>query len=209
MTKLIFAGIVLLSLTACQERKEPKPKSSELSEEVFSETQPVQKNDKHEILIDIPILEDEVPTVPTYVETEKTTNKSTKTEVKHASGGVITDGLDMGDIRVSHSPEKTRIVFDSYQNVGTKADVSGHYSFTYLPSKQRIELIVSGYRKFSALGSERIRTFSKSSIVQKIYLDEYLDDSGFKCIIDLRANAKVNIFDIKKPGRIVVDITPQ
>ena len=216
MTKYILSCLIILSLTACQERKNPQPQSSEMTEEVFSNVQEdilsntsKQIENENDILVDIPILEDELPVVTMANERKESTQRSIKSEIKQSSGGVITDGLDMATMRISHSPEKTRIVFDSYTQSGNKVSVSGHYNFKYVPDERRIVLIVNGYRKFSALGSDRKRTFSKSSIVKKVYLDKYLDDSGFKCIIDLRMNAKVNVFDIKEPGRIVVDITPQ
>ena len=49
--------------------------------------------------------------------------------------------------------------------------------------------------------------FSSKSIVDKIYLDKYLDDSGYKFYIKLKYDSEVKVFDLKNPGRIVVDIS--
>jgi len=219
MTKLILVSIILLSFTACQERKAPQPKTPKYTEEVVTyrlsnmqeapspsvTEKPIQTNSENTVPVEIPVLEDELPVLPTPVGIEETTDTP---QPKYSTNSIRTDGLDMGTMRASHSPEKTRIVFDSYAQTGSKVAASGHYSYTYVPSEHRIILIVNGYRKFSALGSERMRTFSTSSIVKKVYLDKMMDDSAFKCIIDLRSDANVNVFDIKEPGRIVVDITP-
>ncbi|MBA1419408.1 MAG: hypothetical protein FAF03_00695 [Epsilonproteobacteria bacterium] len=69
-------------------------------------------------------------------------------------------------------------------------------------------LTLNGYRHFTALGKTKMRTFSSNSIIKKIYLVPYKDDSGFQCNIDLRKAASINAFDLKEPGRIVIDIMP-
>ena len=45
-------------------------------------------------------------------------------------------------------------------------------------------------------------------MVEKVYLETYLDDSGYKFTIQLEQNAQINIFELKEPGRIIVDISP-
>lgn len=138
---------------------------------------------------------------PLYVESETIEDRF--------SGGKISDGLDIGTIRVSHKKGSVRLVFDSYQwnqtseYLGAKVDKTGSYNFDYDPDKLLITATVNGYRGFSA----RLPKFSSDSIVEKIYLDEYLDDSGYKFYIKLRYDSDVKVFDLNTPARIVVDIT--
>ena len=225
MHKLLLPLIVLLSLTACHERRGPEPETSKLTEKIFTssqtveettvkettihpETKIVEANSEDTVLIDIPILE-ELPIIPLPVEDRVSKPQAKFAERnKNISSGTITDGLNMKEVRVSQSPERTRIVFDSYSATNTKASVSGHYTFKYDAKKHRITLIVNGYRNFTALGANKTRTFSANSMIEKIYLVPYKDDSGFQCNIDLRKGATVNAFDLKAPGRIVIDIVP-
>ena len=89
-----------------------------------------------------------------------------------------------------------------------KAKTSGHYTFKYNAPTKRITAVVSGYRGFSALNATKPRFFTTSDIVEKIYLETYLDDSGDKFSIQLKQNAHINIIELKEPARIIVDITP-
>jgi len=115
-------------------------------------------------------------------------------------GGYLSDGLDLFRIRESQQDNKLRLVFDSK---GSSTNKVGSYSFIYYPDKYLITAIIGGYRKFSA----KLPHFSSSSIVEKIYMDEYLDDSGYKFNIKLRDDANVKVFNLENPARIVVDIS--
>ena len=224
MRKVLLPLALLLGLTACHERIAPEPETSKFTDSLFSSapsddaeeapslpitTPVVEANTEDTRILDVPILEDDLPIIP--IASEKQTAKPMSkpaTTKKVSSGGQITDGLDMKTIRVSNNTERTRIVLDSYTSTQNKASVSGHYDFKYLPKEHRIILIVNGYRHFTALGKSRERHFSNNPFIQKIYLVPYADDSGFQCNIDLKKAAKVNAFDIKEPGRIVIDIMP-
>ena len=222
MHKLLLPLAVVFSLTACHERQGPEPETSKLTEKIFTssstaversttvdETQVVEDHSDDTILVDIPMLEEESASAPLPEKARVSEPKTKFTERnKDTSGGTITDGLNIKEVRVSQSPERTRIVFDSYSAQNKKASVSGHYTFNYNAKKHRIILIINGYRNFTALEANKTRTFSKNSIIEKIYLVPYKDDSGFQCNIDLRKGAKVNAFNLKAPGRIVIDITP-
>ena len=225
MHRLLLSVAVLLSLTACHERRGPEPETSKLTEKMFTssqtevettveersapatEKQAVEASSEDTVLIDVPMLEEELPTIPLPVE-ESVSKPAAQFTERNKSGGTITDGLTMKEIRISQSPERTRVVFDSYSGAAEKASVSGKYTFKYDAKAHRIVLTVNGYRHFTALGKSKIRTFSANSIIKKIYLVPYKDDSGFQCNIDLRKGAKVNAFDLKEPGRIVIDIMP-
>ena len=130
-----------------------------------------------------------------------------ETEKQTFRGGKRSDGLDMKRIRTSHDETHTRLVFDTYAS-NAKAMQSGSYTFTYNPSNKQISAVVNGYRKFSALSFNKAPTFPSTSIVKNINMEKYLDDSGFKFNINLNKVASVNVFELKSPARIVVDIIP-
>jgi len=217
MTKTLLALFIVLSLTACHERKGPEPKTSKYTEQLFTTpaTNTVSKNvplqekgavgnieekidEKETMVKDIPILENNLPVLVTPIVIQ--------TEIQTFRGGKRSNGLDMKTIRSSHDKTHTRIVFDTYAS-NTKATQSGNYIFTYNPSKNQISAVVNGYRKFSALSFNKTRTFPSNSTIKNIKMEKYLDDSGFKFNINLNKSASINIFELKSPARIVVDIT--
>ena len=130
------------------------------------------------------------------------------------SGGAIANELDMATIRIGKSSDYTSIIFDSYQYAGRntiptkKSSVSGTYLFTYEPSKNSIVGLIDGYRSFSALMSDQRKLFSDSKVVENIYVLKHIGNDGIKFVIKLRKNVRVNIFDVKNPGRIIVNLFP-
>ena len=142
--------------------------------------------------------------IPTYEEP-----LAQKSDDETFDGGKRGDGLDIGTIRVNEKGDSVRLVFDSYkwndttEYLGDKVNQVGSYDFDYDPDKLLITAVVHGYRAFSA----NLPKFSSKSIVDKIYLDKYLDDSGYKFYIKLKYDSEVKVFDLKNPGRIVVDIS--
>ena len=216
MTKTLLSLFIVLSLTACHERKGPEPKTSKeqlfttsatntitevvsLKEKGTVENIKTKTDEKESLVKDIPIVEDNLPVLITPVVMEK--------EKQTFRGGKRSDGLDIKVIRTSHDETHTRLVFDTYAS-NAKATQSGSYIFTYDPSNKQISAVVNGYRKFSALSFNKARTFPSTSIVKNISMEKYLDDSGFKFNINLNKAASVNVFELKSPARIVVDIIP-
>ena len=134
--------------------------------------------------------------------------------IESFSGGGIISNLDIATIRIGKSSDYTSIIFDSYVYEGkknipnTKAHSSGTYLFTYEPSKKRIIGLIDGYKAFSALLSDQHALFSDNAIVENIYILKYLGNDGIKFVIKLRKNVRVNIFDVKNPGRIIVNLFP-
>lgn len=244
MTKQILPFLLVLGFTACDERQpsmqertassisdnSPTPMVEE--EVIYVEALktvkkeepviPTPKSKDTYIHTPIPILDDDIvstetktfnePTLPTPVPLLDT-KPSTSTS-QTFTGGTVTDGLDMGTIRLGLNNGTTRLVFDSYKwdinakKTTVKAENSGHYDFKYDAQNKRIIAVVSGYRGFSALNATKPRIFRTSNMVEKIYLETYLDDSGYKFTIQLQQNAQINIFELKDPARIIVDITP-
>ena len=123
----------------------------------------------------------------------------TSMEPQVFEGGYLSDGLDISNIRQSQHGNMLRLVFDSKGDSNGKV---GSYSFVYYPDKYLITTVLGGYRNFSAT----LPKFSEDSMVEKIYMDEYLDDSGYKFHIKLREDVKVKVFNLENPARIVLDI---
>ena len=213
MTKLLLATGIILAMTACDERvgrgiHAPIVKTKVIYIEKQGHA-PIQKEQEDVALVqDVPILEEELPVLPTPTELKESmpTKKGMNKKDKLLISPISTKGLDIANIRISNSPERTRLVFDSYSH-GKKSSASGAYNYKYDASKKSIILTLKEYQEVSALGNAKARNYH-NSIVKKIYLDNK-DTNTIKSIIALKKDAKVNVFDIKEPGRIVIDIFPR
>ena len=118
-------------------------------------------------------------------------------------GGEISNNLDVQQIREGKHGDYVRLVFDIY-DAGEKAKNVGDYSAKYYREKNDITVVLNGYRKFSA----SLPSFSVNSPIEQIYFENYLDDSAYKFHLKLRDDAKVRIFDLQNPARLVFDIKP-
>ena len=130
-------------------------------------------------------------------------------EPVHFEGGVMSEGLNIKNIRKGRHHDYLRLVFDvskvlAYTDSMEEGDVDevGYYNATYHPEERLLTVVINGYKSFTA----PFPTFSKSEIVKKIYLVEYPHDRGYKFNIELREGAEVKVFDLKKPARMVFDI---
>lgn len=228
MKKALLPVLLLLALTACNERKfatvpSPVPQATiaeELEAESPSDTIKKPKVTNSTTVNTSPSLPVTITSVPSKQEPkiepriEPKVKTKAQSKIQTFAGGTITDGLDIGIIRLGKEGTTTRLVFDSFKwNINTRTPSvrshdSGAYTFKYNPQNRRITAVVSGYRGFSALRSGKVRTFGSNEMVRKIYLEKYLDDSAYKFTIELKKNANVNVFELKGPGRIIVDISP-
>lgn len=136
------------------------------------------------------------------------------TNTKSFSGGTIANNLDIGMVRLGQGSKYTRLIFDTYHWEGyaqipvRKADHSGTYIFTYEPRQKRIVGILDGYQAFSALMGDHKDLYEGNNMVKTIHLDEYLDKSGFKFTIELKQEAKIQVYELDYPGRIIIDMMP-
>jgi len=78
----------------------------------------------------------------------------------------------------------------------------GTYSARYNPAKKLISVVINGYRSFTA----PLPSFSRESMIEKIYFEKYQDESGYKFHIKLKKSTEVKVFDLKSPARMVFDI---
>ena len=224
MKKTLLPLLLLLALTACNERKYATMPSPSVPEptiaaepEIETNIDTIKKPEVNHTTTVQPTVETTIqPTIQPAVKpkTKPKVKTNTKSKVETFAGGTMTDGLDMGIIRLGKEGQTTRLVFDSFKwnsNARTpsiRSHDSGSYTFRYNPQNRRITAIVNGYRSFSALQMGKARLFGSNEMVRKIYLEKYLDDSAYKFTIELKKNAKVNVFELKGPGRIIVDISP-
>jgi len=211
MLKILQVIFIVLSLTACHERRGPEPETSKLTETIFSANTNVtteQHTSTTETLVeDIPILEEDQSVIPEPILIEETRPLLSTTKTRQVfRGGITSSKLDIKTIRSSQNDIRTRLVFDTYAS-NTKATQSGKYLFTYIPSKKQIDAAIFGYSKFSALTTQKMRTFPQDSIIKSITIGKQLESSGYTFNISLKKNATINIFELKEPARIVVDIT--
>ena len=123
-------------------------------------------------------------------------------------GGVLSDGLNVKAIRKGTHRNYERLVFDiqTWSAYGSmeekKVHTVGSYNATYNPSKKLITVVLNGYRSFTA----PFPTFSRESVIENIYFEQYKDDSGYKFHIKLKESTEVKVFDLKNPARMVFDI---
>ena len=224
MKKTLLPILLLLALTACNERRYSTITSPSVPEATIAAEPEIETNIdtikkpkvNHTTTVQPTIQSTVEPTVQPTVEpkTKPKVKTNTKHKIQTFAGGTVTDGLDMGIIRLGKEGSTTRLVFDSFKwNSNTRTPSvrshdSGSYTFRYNPQNRRITAIVNGYRSFSALQMGKARLFGSNEMVRKIYLEKYLDDSAYKFTIELKRNANVNVFELKGPGRIIVDISP-
>lgn len=129
----------------------------------------------------------------------------TDTTAQEFEGGLRSDGLNVKTIREGNHDSYMRLVFDTYTSSKGSSEPSlrvGHYKARYDSSKQIITVTIEGYKSFSAPFPD----FSSQSIVEKIYFDKHLDENAYTFYIQLRNAAKVRVFELKNPARLVFDI---
>ena len=135
-------------------------------------------------------------------------------ESQPISGGRLPDaeGLDIGNIRLGKHEESERLVLDVYKynkdHVVTKAEKPGSYIYKYDPRSKRLHMTLKGYSTCSALGTKKMRSFKNSKLIDKITTTPTIRNKEVGIDIDLKRDSTINIFPLKEPARIVVDITP-
>jgi len=139
---------------------------------------------------------------------EESENENLRNEsLQYFKGGIVSDGLNVKAVRVGKHKTYTRLVFDIDKWIdsdvhGGKVKEVGSYGVEYNTNNNTIVVVMDGYRGFSA----KLPTFSRNSIIEKIFFNNYLDDSGFKFTIKLRENSTLKVYDYKNPARLIMDI---
>ena len=180
------------------------PLNGETIEDTFIDTEEIVENKAVKVATEV---EREVETATT-IRTETATTAISSEDISF-NGGKVTDGLNVKSIRVGRHETYIRLVFDIDQWLdvnkhGNSVKKAGHYMVTYSPNKNRIIVTMEGYRGFSA----KFPKFARKDVIEKIYFNEYLDDSGFQFTIELKDSVKIRAYDYENPARLIIDVTP-
>ncbi len=195
MTKFILSLSLLFIFTACDERvgrgmQVPVVETKSIHEE--KETLLVIPTlgtvEDIAVMQEIPILEEEQPAPSMAHHTQR---KEENLQESHR--------LDIAHIRVSHANNHTRVVLDTFAD-GAKSKAAGRYSYKKADSGLMLQLL--GYSSVSALSYNHVKSYPQSKVLKSIALQKDPLALHFK----LKDGAKVNIFELKEPGRIVIDI---
>lgn len=124
-------------------------------------------------------------------------------------GGELTDGKDLRSIRWAMHPGFERIVLDihegAYDQNGPAAEVPCRFGITYEYYPNRFSIVLNGIRAVNA----KFEGFKKSELIKDIYRIPYLDDSGIEFAIEFKKPVEYKIYELHRPGRIVIDIREQ
>jgi hypothetical protein len=163
----------------------------------------VERDDIEALLDEEGEIEDEIVEQRSWIDVDTDVDEVEDVEevVSSFSNSVVTNRLDVMKIREGRHEAYLRLVFDVYAN-GQAAKKVGQYDAKYIRSQRDIVVILHGYQKFSA----PLPSFSHNSVIEQIYFEQYPANQGFKFHIKLREEAKVRIFDLDNPARLVFDI---
>jgi len=160
----------------------------------------VNRSDIRDLVKDIE-LEEEVVEHRSWIEIEESQPQEIIEEENSFSSEVLKNSLDVVKIREGRHEGYLRLVFDVYEH-GQASKTVGQYEAKYSRNHSDISVILHGYQKFSA----PLPSFPHDSTIEQIYFEQYPTNQGFKFHIKLREDAKVKIFDLKNPARLVFDI---
>ena len=127
------------------------------------------------------------------------------------SGGGITDGLDVGSIRLGSHKGFDRLVFDvtywegAVMDAGKPASLAGHFRFSPEVKGLEYSLELGGFRAFSA----SIPHFSPISRIASLVRrkgEAYEDDSTISLLITFQREQCYRAFNLEQPARLVIDV---
>jgi hypothetical protein len=125
------------------------------------------------------------------------------------SGGIVTDGQDVSGIRFGKHELFERVVLDlSVWTGGTpteRVDEACHYEAKISDDGKSVILTLSGARGVSA-GTPDL---SRSTFFKSVEASFPEDDSTVSFTILLNQASEYKVFQLKSPGKIVVDVMPK
>ncbi len=126
-------------------------------------------------------------------------------EQKTVSGGEISDGKTLKNIRIEKTDSYERIIFDIYETVNNKNVAAAN------PPKFFISLRAYPYEFFVTIhGIRRIDAkfdiAKNSDFIKEIYMTPFLDDSGIEFSITLTKPVQYKIYETHNPAQIVIVI---
>jgi hypothetical protein len=209
---MLFIAVVSFVLTGCETgTRYDKNTSIKTAPKHDAKSGLVNHDDIEALLEDEGELEDEMVDERSWIDIDSDVEAPEEVEdvdidevaESYLNSVVVHNGLDVVKIREGRHEGYVRLVFDVYAH-GKPAQRVGQYEAYYVPSKQDIVVTLYGYEKFSA----PLPSFPHNSVIEQIYFEQYPANKGFKFHIKLREEAKVRIFDLENPARLVFDIKP-
>ena len=121
-------------------------------------------------------------------------------------GGELTDGRDIRNIRWAQQRGYERIVLDvymgNYEGLGPAVPRACHFEVSYSPGNRILKVMVAGTRRFSA----RFPDTARSRLIRGFKRVPSYDDSSHTFQIQLSRSVEYEVFELRDPGRIVLDI---
>ncbi|MCL5985157.1 MAG: GerMN domain-containing protein [Actinobacteria bacterium] len=128
---------------------------------------------------------------------------------KVMSAGTKIDGKDITSIRYGdHEGEKSRFVFDIKNADGSDSDVVPYAVASYYAELKKIHIVINGVRQVSddlQVNSDPW-LFPNDKLVESISNEVIEDDQAVMYVIILKAGNDFNLFALKNPSRLVIDI---
>lgn len=128
----------------------------------------------------------------------------------YATGGTITDGRDLRDIRWGRHSGFERIVLDIYHGgygeQGPPAVDPCWFEVELEDYPYRAVVVLGGIRGISA---DFEQTFPSNSLIEDVHSILYKDDSGASLAIVYRVPVEIRVLELYNHGRIVIDARPK
>jgi hypothetical protein len=144
-----------------------------------------------------------------FVEKDKYDNLTDFIDSSEVSGGVVTDGKVLNNIRIGKHPDFERIVFDIYEYIGDigasnlkVSDTACYYNIKYNKSNNNMTIVLSGVRFSNVPKVTNINSPNINYIKEIIYED----DSAFCYEISFKQSLLYKAYVLENPARIVIDI---
>lgn len=127
------------------------------------------------------------------------------------SGGSVTDGLDVSEIRQGRHPDFDRLVLDvtwwegAGSEAGQPAESAGHFHIEPVTVGKEYVIELGGFRAFGAALPE----FSDASRILSLVRQKgeaYEDDSTISLLFQIRPGFCYRAFSLDSPARIVIDV---
>lgn len=120
-----------------------------------------------------------------------------------ASGGEITDGVDISGISVIDEVDSDIFVFN-FEDSSIPKDNMGFYKVVYTENPGVMSLEIYGARMISA--KQDFKKIMKSEYVKDIYTLMTLDDSLIRFNIVFNENVTYDVQELKNPASLVIEV---
>lgn len=122
-----------------------------------------------------------------------------------ASGGIVTDGLDVSAVS-SEKSGNTETFSIHFEQGDQPQDLSGAYTVKYAQNPDTLFFQISGVRMFSAV--EDFDAMKNSALVEDVYPLITLDDSMIRFMIVFKEPVVYEVLEMKNPASLVLHVSP-